>query len=455
MYDYTIAVHNSWFLRKYSTRWFIAFYSISFYFLFFISIAYSQVKSDISEVNLRSNPIEFIVAANSNWQAENEIYFNSKVLTPDHADYKLGLYEAFRACGNEYCFRFSLKQEKVESYRWYPSAIGIDADIARILFVALTNIGFAKNVSLSIIYLFNSTLSLICIILIYSSLISRTKSRIYRIFQISLLFTPWVLFSSMSVNFSVWLRFAPIFVYLFFFYRGATNHSSNKFARESALSFSFFVSALHGFEFVPFLLSFVFLLPGVNKDNFRAWIFYWLKPFSIGIGANVLFWILVNYINTKSFSVAIMIVIHTFFKNIQVFKIEAPNFAIDSGYQTVSVFEGLIHFYFQTSSILPHPFPSQVLDLFGGHQIIVTLLYLCSSFAMLIPLMLLSWPKLGSFDQKSLLISIILNFSTVCALHGYLYNHKHIIGSLVTMYTLIMIIFLSSRSIFEGGKNVE
>jgi hypothetical protein len=432
----------------------ISFYVILFYAMLIASISYSQHHSDISELKFKKNPLSFILAANANWQTEIEIYFNSKVLTTKIDDYKLGFVAAGKGCGTEYCFRYSLMQQEVSDGSWYPSAIGVDADIFRLFLVSMEKLGAPKVLSFSLIYLFYSTLNLFFIVLIYLFIVSKTSRNFIRYLQILLLFTPWIFFSSMSIVFSPAIRFAPIFLYLFWRLKNTSFLFKSQFRTTILFALTFTISALHGFEFLPFLIGLLILLPAHQEGNSIRWLVFWLKPLLLGSVLSFLIWFNVLLINTGQFLLSVNIMAHTFFKQVTLLNIEAPVYSVDSGYHDVPLFASLMRYYFQTSGVFPHPFPNQISDLLGGSTLVVTLLFFSTSLIISTPFILIAWRRLTLFERQQIILSFCLNTIAVASVHGFTFHHRHFMGTVVTIHLVLLIRLISKGFEKKGGPNV-
>lgn len=412
--------------------------------LFISSFSFAQKTSHISNISIK-NPIEYFLAANANWQAEIEIYFNSKVLLEDIPNYKLGMYEAFKACGEEYCFRFSLEQQNLTNYRWYPSAIGIDADVARSIYLGLKRIGLPETLGFGLIYIFYFALSFWSVLILYGRLIVRVQSKLRRTVLQVLLFTPWILFTTMSISFSLFIRFAPLFIYLYLIKKDnfLIDVSNVKFSIPIFLSI--LISTLHGYEFLLFVFALTFLLPSPKDISFISWLKFWTKHFCTGLAASLLLWIAVISLNTKSLSLALKIPIHTYFKQVPLIKVEAPEFAIDSGYNAVPLLDGLKRYFFQTPGVLPFPFPNQITNVFGGHTEIVTVGFFLSSLAFAFLLLLRGWNLYSSFSRSTLLFSLIITTISVILLHDFTYHHRQFLGSVVCLHIILAMCLSNKR----------
>jgi hypothetical protein len=242
----------------------------------------------------------------------------------------------------------------------------------------------------------------------------------------------------MSVTFSLGFRFLPIIVILLLLKKGSI--SSSKVSRHAYfwLSLSVFISTLHGFEFSIFIFALVLVLPYPINMRFRTILSYNVTSFFYGALLAITHWISILFLNTKDFKLSMNILFHTFFKQTHLLDIDAPLYAIDSGYNSVSITEGLFRFIFQTSFLFPHPFPEQVSSLIPEPEKVLWILAFITSYGFLtFALMLESFRKRERF-KSNICLSLIFTLLGAFLLHDYVYFHRHFMGTVIALNFLII-----------------
>ena len=422
-------------------------YLIMVLVVFFSAFAFSQNKDSIADISLK-DPIKYYLASAANWNSEIEIYYNSKILSVERDIDFFGLNFVGKTCGQEYCFKFSTKQINFEEYRWYPSALGIDADFFRLVVTTFSAIGIPLNTSLLLVYLIHLAINLLFYLLIFSVIVSKIKSKILLIYVYLLFLAPWLFFGAMNIVFSPAIRFMPCLVYLIMF-RFYPHRLDSKYYK-ALIIFAFLIATLHGFEFIPFMLAACLLMPRPDLEDIGVWIKKWLSCFALGMSLCLALWFALNTINSGSAKVGYQIIIHTLAKQTRFMDIPVPKFAIDSGNFELPHWKGVFRYFFETSGLLPHPFPTQILDLpfvkialpilvfFSGVGVVVTFVFVKS------------FMDLRELDLV-LLFSIILALVGSWLLSSYVYNHRHYMGLSVALLSVLFIGYLSGSK----GRNVS
>lgn len=401
--------------------------------IFLSSFMFSQSRQDISDIQIE-NTTEYLVASAANWNSEIEVYFNSKVLSTNRDIKYLGLNYVGKTCGDEYCFKFSEKQSDYDQYQWYPSSIGIDADFFRYLGKKINSLGFSKISLLFFVYLIFLCLNLAFYGTLIRTIFNGLTSKIAKLYLLALFLSPWLLFGASNIMFAPALRFMPCFLYLYLVRQQNLIWSSAKF--NTLMIFAFAVSTLHGYEFSSFLFAMCLLLPNKLGVSMSSWVKKWITWLAAGYLVSFFLWFSINFFNSRNLLVSIEIIIHTMFKQSRLADVSTPKFAIDSGYDNLPHWRGMLRFFFETSSVLPHPIPSQILDLpfapFFFHILVVA----TSLGTLLVCLFILKLKaKIG--HDPIFYISILSLIVATWLLSSYLYYHRHFMGLCSAMLCLL------------------
>ena len=164
----------------------------------------------------------------------------------------------------------------------------------------------------------------------------------------------------------------------------------------------------------------------------------WLTLFSIGMLLCLLAWLTVNFFNAGSISTALMLILHTIAKQSRFVRVEAPEFAIDSGYFALPHWRGMYRYFFETSSILPHPIPSQILELPFVKLASPIIIFLTGIGFIALLIMLVFFFRFRRLDT-------VLTSSIVCAIAGswglssYVFNHRHYMGLSCAILSILYI----------------
>ena len=436
------------------SRFINVYFAISFG-LFLFSFIFSQHVNSIESISI-SQPIAFFLAGVSDWQSYNEIYFNSKVLMLKYTDYWIGFLNPGKICGNEYCFRFSMEQQNFYDAMWYPSAVGLDADLFHLIYGSMVAANLPGAFVFFLIYCFYYLMSALLIFLMYRVFIETIEVQKFKTLLQVILFSPWIMLSSMSTNFSLGLRFFPILVYLFIYRykQNLVNAPSRKLTFFLGLSCLF--SSLHGYEFTPFLLALSLAMPVSVAWKRKDWILLWFKSFFLGLMLSIILWATVIYINTQRLDLAIRIPLHTLLKHLTVSETQAPEFAVDSGGVDATIMESLNRFVFQTSFLFPHPFPSQVWEVLHLGPWVEVALYASTSLFVIFLIIGVGFITRRSWSSLNLLLGLAIMLITAFVLHDYTFYHRQFLGSVIAISALIGIgtIFNSDKSTsLKADKN--
>lgn len=418
-------------------------YALSAISLFVGAIFISQTRENLNDID-KANPFEYLLASAASWSAPSDSYFNSKVLMPTNVKNFVGFNFGQPSCNEDWCFKYSINQGVEVGNSWYPSALGVTADISRWLYQGLLSLGFKPLPAFLVPHAFNLTLNIAFFFLLYLRLINPITARFGRLFCCLILFSPWVIFGSFNVVFSPAVRFAPLYL-LLLLGKEQLQRISYKFFSLFALSFS--ASTLHGYEFFPFSLAAIFLyLVSIGVKQFRTSLFF-IYTSLVGLLLSLLAQFSVARLNSISFENSVSLVLHTVFKHNPLVEVSGPAVAVDSGTQSLGIFDGFYKLTFNTSYLLPHPFPKQLIDWFGLSATHLQLLFLVTS---LFPVLLALFSRLIATQgfMVAPLFFFIFVFSLSCfALNSWVFNHPHHLGIVSAILVLI------SAKILDGSKN--